>query len=210
MLEKSDIVLQTEAILRQRYSFIPKNKSEEAIIGISNFLDRYIPGVIADKTFQIDLMKTIHRIFDFQFGGIAVRDPDGMYRMKISYGLTSESEKSYKQLTFSPNDLFDESNYPSTATSDITRFYMSETDPYKLNEISTYSRPQMMNQKRAAPDDMLENDYIDIYIKGNRDEILGYLELGVTRSGKLPSKSSIKWLETIAILLGLIFLDKSK
>jgi hypothetical protein len=136
---------------------------------------------------------------------MAVKDSDGKFRYKSVIGPTTEGVKTMLQIAYSSSDLFNETIYPSTAVSEITRFYMSENAPYAPDEISTYARPKMISEGRGAPDDMIEADYIDIYIRGARNEILGYFELGSTRNGKLPNKRTIRWLESIANILATIF-----
>jgi len=55
---------------------------------------------------------------------------------------------------------------------------------------------------------MLEGDYIDVDIRDWRGESIGYIELGATRSGKLPPKCTIKWIELIATMTGVIILER--
>ena len=204
MAGDQDTIKKTEAFLRQNYTPIPKNESEEATVAITNFLERYVSGMIPQRMILEELTKTMHRVFGFQYLCIAVRDRDGKIRYKTSIGLTSEAMRALYEVEYSDSDLFDESTYPSTAISDITRFYMAEGAPYTPNEVSTFSRPQMLGQERRSPDDMIEGDFFNIFIKGARGEILGYLELGVTRNGKLPPRSSLRWLEAIARILAII------
>jgi|YelNatPaOPRAMG01_1025707.scaffolds.fasta_scaffold07517_11 hypothetical protein len=199
-----DIVKKTETFLRQSYTPIPKNESEEAIVAITNFLERYVQGLIPQRMILEELTRTIHRVFGFQYVCIALRDRDGRFRYKTSIGLTSEAMKALFEIAYSDADLFDESTYPSTAISDITRFYMAEGAPYTPNEVSTFSRPQLLGRKRSSPDDMIEGDYFNVFIKGSKNEVLGYLELGVTRNGKLPARSTLSWLEVIARLLAIV------
>lgn len=204
MIGESDKLKQTENRLRQMYSFVAKNDTEEVIIAITNLIDRYSTGMIQFKTLLEELSRTIHRVFHFQYVCLAMKDLDGKFRYKTVIGPAQEGIKAMLQIAYTPSELFNENTYPSTAISEITRFYMSESVPYTPDEVTTYARPAMLNKERSAPDDMLEADYIDIYAKNARNEILGYIELGTTRDGKLPDKRIIMWIESIARIYSII------
>lgn len=205
MSGKPGSLIETEKFLRENYSGIAKGEVENAITAMESFL-----AIASSKEKPLHLIlaevaKTIHRTFDFQYVDIAIRDRrDGLYKYQIAIGLTPEAEKALLQTTYTASDLFDETNFPSTSVSNFTRFYMQESAPFKPVEIATYARPKMLTQARKSPDDMMEGDYINIFVHGRMREILGYIEVGTTRSGKLPSKNTIRWLELMASLLGTI------
>ncbi|MEM3038237.1 MAG: hypothetical protein QXE45_02455 [Thermoplasmata archaeon] len=204
MSDNQEISKKTEAFLRQNYTPVPKTDSEEILIAMINFLERYVSGAIPQRMILDELLRTIHRTFGFQYLCIALKEKDGMYRYKTSVGLTSEATRALREIAYSDSDLFDESEYPSTVISENTRFYMAEGMPYKPGEEATYPRPAILMQKRNAPEDMLEGDFFNVFVRGARNEVLGYLEIGVTRNYKLPEKRSLIWLETIARILAII------
>lgn len=199
----------TEELLRRTYTPVSKDKSEEILIGITNFLERYTSGAIPEKMMLEEAIRIIHRTLDFQYLGIAVRDSDGMFRYKTVVGLAADAAKALYKIAYSESDLFNENDYPSTIISDITRFYMGESSPYRPGEEYTFSRPAMLGKKRMSPDDMIEGDFFNIFIKGERNEILGYIELGVTRNSKLPDRRSIIWIELISRILAIMLTNKA-
>ena len=156
-------------------------------------------------TILTDAAKLIHRNFEFQYVSIAMKDPtDEKFRYVVALGLIPSAEAAYKEIRYSHADLFDESVFPSTKVSTYTHFYMSEDAPYKPGEEKSYNRPNQLSVERANPDDMLEGDYIDVFMQGYLREVTGYFELAGTRSEKLPSKVTIRWMELIASLLSAI------
>lgn len=197
------VVSGTEKILREQYSGTPKDNHENIMFAVSSLLSRSIGQESVDDILK-DALRTIHRLFDFQFVAIALKDRDEVFRYKVQLGLTPESEKKYFEIQYTAADLFDDTSFPSTAVSDITRFYMAENSPYKEAEIGSYARPTHLGDKRARADDMVEGDYIDFYIRDWKNEVIGYFELASTRSKKLPTRDNIRWLELIATLLGIM------
>lgn len=207
LFEKMNPTDQIERILRTNYSGISQNRYEDIMSAVSVFISHSIEKK-SIETILKEAVSIIHRLFDFQFVAIALKDRDGIFRYKVQLGLSQEAERKYFELEYSPSDPLKESTFPSTAVSDLTRFYMQENTPYKEDEIETYARPILLTQKRMTADEMLEGDYIDVDIPGWRREIIGYFELGMTRSKKLPPKGTIKWLELIATMIGAIISER--
>jgi len=167
-------------------------------------------SIDSDSTEKIakETLTVIHRLFDFQYIYIALKGEDGLFRYIAQLGLPKEKEDALFKIAYSKDDLFDESSYPSTRLSDITRFYMSESMPFKLDEIDTFGRTLMIDQRRSNPNEMIEADYFDMYIKDYNQEILGYIELSMTRSRMLPDRMTIAWVELIATLVGMLISKK--
>jgi len=197
----------TERMLREQYSGTPSNPNENIMFAVSSFAARSIGQDSIDVILK-DATRTIHRLFDFQFVAISLRDRDDVFRYKVQLGLTAESEKKYFDITYTPSDLFDDTSFPSTSVSEITRFYMAENAPYKEDELGSYARPTHLADKRPRADDMVEGDYIDIYIRDWKNEVIGYFEVASTRGKKLPTRDAIRWLELIATLLGMMISKK--
>ena len=207
MIGKSSALSVTEKLLRDNYSRISRDEDEDAFSAVESLI-AHINGMEPIHSVLIETMKTIHRSFDFQFIAIALRNNDGNYRYKVSSGLSSESEKALFSISYSPADLLNESIYPHTSISDITKFFMSEDEPYTPNEIATFSRPNMLTRTRESPDNMIARDFIDIFFKNRSKEIIGFIEVSEPRSGKLPKRGTIVWLELIATLLGAYLCDR--
>jgi hypothetical protein len=200
-----DQKLELSRMIRERYSPIKREEKDSIVDGIEQFLKSAMSPRTPMHTILMDAAKLIHRNFEFQYVSIAVKDPvDEKFRYIVALGLTPSAEAAYKEIRYSHADLFDESVFPSTKVSTYTHFYMAEDAPYKPGEEKSYTRPSLLSMTRANSDDMLEGDYIDVFMQGYVRDITGYFELAGTRSGKLPSKTTIRWMELIASLLSTI------
>ena len=208
MIGKPSALSAIEELLRDNYSPISRDADENAFSAVESLI-----AYIKDRRKPIrsvlsETIRTIHRSFDFQYIAIALRNIDGNYRYKASSGLSTESEKVLFSLSYSQADLLDESKYPYTSISDITKFFMSEDEPYTLSEIATFPRPNILARTRESPDDMIAKDFINIFFKNRSKEIIGYIEVSDPRSGKMPKRGTIVWLELIATLLGACLCDR--
>lgn len=209
MLEKSEILESTLNLLRKEYRGFPKNGDENAMIAVASFIAHAIESN-SEENIAKEAIRIIHRLFDFQFVSIALKDRNGKFRYVAQLGLPREKELVLFKIRYSNEDLFDEESYPSTKLSEITRFYMSESNPFKEDEIETFGRPVMIGKVRLNPDEMLEADYFNVYITDWNQEIIGYFELSLTRSRKLPDRTTIAWIELIATLMGMIISEGTK
>lgn len=194
---------------RERYSRTSRDDNDAVIEGFEHFLQFTMTPRATVRAILDEAAKLIHRNFDFQYVGIAMREKtDGLYRYVASIGLTKSAEMSYREIRYSYSDLFDGSTFPSVKVSNFTYFYLAEDAPFKPGEEKSYSRPNLLAASRNAEDEMLEGDYIDVYMYGHLREVVGFIELGGTRSGKLPNRLAIRWIELIASQIAAIALQK--
>lgn len=209
MLERSEILESTLGILRKDYRGFPKDRDENAMIAVASLISHSI-GSDSPERMVREAITIIHRLFDFQFLSVALRGQDGMFRYVAQLGLPKDKERALFDIRYSIDDLFDEESYPSTQISDITRFYMSESTPFKESEIDTFGRPVMIGKKRLSPDEMLEADYFNVYITDWNREPIGYFELSLTRSKRLPDRTTIAWVELIATIVGMMISRRTR
>lgn len=136
---------------------------------------------------------------------IGIRDPkDGMYRYVAMSGLPDDQWQAHKVLSYSFQDLFDQSKYRSSSISGLTKLFMVEDSPYNPDEISTYNSRLSSAMIRRSAEDCNEGDYFDIHIVGPGDKLLGWIEISGTSHGKMPGAHVIRWIEMIATVLGLV------
>lgn len=201
--------LEISKLIRERYSALKQEEKDPIVDGIGQFLKMAMSPKTPMTSILTEAAKLIHRNFEFQYISIAIKDPaDEMFRYVVAFGLTPSAETAYKEIRYSHADLFDESVFPSTKISPYTHFYMSEDAPYKPGEEQSYGRPSQLGAARKNPDDMLEGDYIDVFMQGYLRDVIGYFELAGTRSEKLPTKTTIRWMELIASLLSAIAMHR--
>ncbi|MDH4122697.1 MAG: hypothetical protein OEV21_01220 [Thermoplasmata archaeon] len=197
-----------EKILRERYSPVSRDEEENLSDAIESLLARINDRRKTTQSILDETMRMIHRSFDFQYISILLRDNDGIYRYKVATGVSDISKKTLLSICLSEADLLDQSTYPSTSISNITKFFMSENEPYRPGEEMAFSRPKMLSRIRESPDDMLEGDFIEFFFRNRSNKIIGFIEAADSRNGKLPKRGTIIWLELIATLLGAILCDR--
>jgi len=71
-------------------------------------------------------------------------------------------------------------------------------------EKDLFGRTYQLGEKRTSYDEFHEGDYIDFWIYGSNDDLIGWIELTRSGDGKLPSRTSVRWIELIADVLGSI------
>lgn len=204
MFEKSIAVAAIERLLKENYSPNYRDEDENVGNGIVLLLARINDKEQTTQSILDETVRTIHRFFDFQYISIGLKDGDGNFRYKVTSGVTEAARKALLSMSISEAEFEDQTIYPFTSVSETTKFFMSEYEPYRSDEVLTYSRPKLLSQARKHPDDMLVGDYIEFYLRNRSNEVIGYIEVGEPRSEKLPNRRSIVWLELIASLLGAV------
>ena len=210
MVEKSVKFSEYSRQLREIYSPVARDDTERIMEGIDALLSNSRSRAITTKAFLEDAMKLIYRMFDFREIALGLKDrKDGLYRYEVILGYRKDSEVAYKQLVYKAGEMADSKKYPvGVYISRYGEYSMVEGQPYKQGEEETYNRPLMLKKERAAPDDFIEGDYIQIYFYGVKGDYLGWIELSGPKSGKIPPRSTIKWIEFIAQIIGTIVYER--
>ncbi|HDP96070.1 MAG TPA: hypothetical protein ENN25_00030 [Euryarchaeota archaeon] len=194
-----------KAHLKEYYSSIKHGESEKILEGIQKLV--FFAGSTNDTldTILEEAARTIYRLFEFKEILIGIRDPkDKMYRYVISIGFRKDADQKLKLIRYTKEEFFDPNIYPGIWISKQTKYFLSEDEPYDDDEIDTFNRPLIFQELRKSGDEFREGDYIDVHIFGPRGEMIGWIELSNTRDGRIPSRSSIFWLELIAAFLSVI------
>lgn len=178
----------------------------EAVCGLCRMLER--PDLDTDA-FTEEAANLISKIFGIDTVAIGVRDPvDKLYKYRAVVGLEKEAEEGYKSLAYTREQLLEPSTYPSYEISDHTRLFLTEDHPYAAGEESTYHRPGLIGLKRRTITDCLEADYMDFFFYGPGGDVLGFIETSGTRLRKLPDTATIRWIELIASIMGIVLQAK--
>lgn len=127
---------------------------------------------------------------------------DGKFRYEVMMGLKPGTWDAHKKIAYTYEQFSDATVYKPREISKFTKLFLSEDNPYADGEEQTYERPIMLKSKRRALDDSIEGDYLDIYIFGKNDELLGWIETSGTVTNKIPDTSTIKTIELLASLIG--------
>lgn len=149
----------------------------------------------------------ISRQFGIDNVAIGLKDPDGLYRYKAMVGLRDLALEGHKQIAYRKEDFFENPHFRGTDISKQSRIYLAEDNVLTEEEKTTFNRPVLLALKRRTVKDSLEGDYIDTKIWGRNEELLGWIEISGTRTMKLPDATTVRWVETIASLVGAALLS---
>ncbi len=136
---------------------------------------------------------------------IGLKDPsDGRYKYQVMAGLEDSEWQAHKKLSYSLDQFDNPSLYKFMKISKYTRLYLAEDNPYGSNEEETYSKPLMLMSERKSLEDTIEGDYLDIYVYGKGEELLGWIEISGMNNGKFPDIQTIKVVELLASIIGIV------
>ena len=210
MMKGSGASNETAKLIRDRYSPIPRDEDEKVMDGIQKLMLIARDPTLPLKAFLDETGRLIHRLFDFREIAIGMKSKnDNLFRYEVLIGFSRDAERARKKLTYTHDEMTDSKKYPGGITiARKTEFMLVEFQPYKSGEEDTFNRPSQLTKKRASIEDIIDGDYIDIYFFGRKDEVIGWIELAGTRSGKMPSRSTIRWLELISSIIASVICER--
>jgi len=160
---------------------------------------------ILEETMKIIYHNTVFREISI---GLKSED-DGLFRFKAYLGLGPAAQTAHSQVAYHLEEMFETDKYPGIMLSETCEFCISEGAEYDDVEKKMFNRPSILATGRKLSDEFFEGDYIDFLIYGHNKELLGWIEVGKTKDGKLPPRIDIYYIETIASILGTI-MDRFK
>lgn len=196
-----------EKMLISKYSPITDTPEEQFLEGILKFIEYTKTAGITSHVILLEAARMIRRLTEFKEIAIGVKDRDGMFRFAAMIGFKEEAEAARKKLAYTLADMKDGSAYQYMRLCKSSQIMLAENGPYKPGEEETFNRPALLEKPRAAPDDMIEGDYIDIFLNDREKEIMAWLELSGTKDGKMPKRETILWMELFAACLTTVLLN---
>jgi len=152
-------------------------------------------------TFLLDAAMMLNRLFEFKEVAIGLKDADdGRFKYAVTLGFLPTTQEAMRKIAYTSEDMSDHTNYRDIKLGRISEFVIDSPE----QELRTFNRPALIHKKRSTVDEFLEGDYIDIYLFGTADEMIGWVELAGPKSGKIPDADTIRWLELIASVIGRI------
>jgi hypothetical protein len=109
----------------------------------------------------------------------------------------------HNKIAYTYDEVTDSRKYKPITISHHTQLFLAEDNPYGEDEQDTYSEHLMRQFKRKSATDSVEGDYIDLFLYGPQDEILGWIEISGTWDGRIPDARTIRCLEIVASILGI-------
>jgi hypothetical protein len=201
---------ETAKLLRDRYSPIARDDDEKIMGAIQKLLLIVRSPNVPLRTILDEIGKSIHRLFEFKEIAIGLKSKnDGLFRFEVLIGFNSDAQRAMRKLTYTNDDMLDSKKYPNGIM--ITKkveFMPVEIKPFKSGEEIAYNRPSLLAKERSSMEDFIEGDYIILYLSGRKDEVIGWVELSGTRSGKVPSRGAMRWLELIVSILASVICER--
>jgi hypothetical protein len=190
-----------DAFLKEYYLPDPDSKEESRISEIGIFLSSPLAFSGRSEELFLGLGELIRRVTEFEEISFGVLEDDGMYRYHGLLGYGEEAAKARCSIVYDSKDISDGVAFKSIRTGRNSHIYLSEYTPFKPGEEATFNHPELLGKPRKNADDMIEGDYLDIFLYGKQKKVIGWIELSGPRNGKLPTRDDILYLEYLASCL---------
>lgn len=198
--------LTTEEIargMRMNYGQWSRNSAQKVMDGVQDLLALARSNNLDIADFLAKAAKMVHQQFRFRWVAIGTRShADGLYRYDALVGFREDAVQARKREEFKREDFDGTGKYRGWQVSHQTMLFLEEDKPYTAGAEATFNRPALMHSSRRSPDDSLEADYLDVNIYGEKDELIGWIEISGTVLGKLPDINTIRWVEMVASIIG--------
>jgi hypothetical protein len=189
--------------MKFEYAHNLRDPARRAIEALQDILDCFSSPSVDVKDVMQKVADTICKSFGIDNAAIGLRSPDGMYRYNAISGMREEAASSTLKLVYSIDQFQKDGEYNGTMISKRSKLYLAEDNEYKGLDLTAMNRPGLVGLKRRSLTDGLEADYIDTFIVGPHEELLGWIEISGTRTGKLPDVATIRWVEAAASLIAI-------
>lgn len=190
--------------LQFEYSYGLKDDERRRLDALQTLLSHFEKPVLDVQALLKDAADVINRQLKIREVSIGLRSPrDGLFRYEVFAGFRKDAEEAHKKITYDDQQFFNDDKYKCTELGKRTRVFLAEDAPYLESEQDAYNRPALLKAvSRATPMDSIEGDYIDIIMPGLNGEPAGWIEIACTVGGKIPDVNTIRWIETMAMVLG--------
>jgi len=193
--------------LLKKYSKVPENENErlmEILMGLvqSDWGDRD-----SSDAFLNNVVNTLQRKFQFKTVAIGLRDKkDGKFRYRIIKGFSDSARQNLAKMEYSYDDMLDDGKYPGIKISKTIEFSSVIDEPEA--ELFTFSQPSKIKEPRKSLNEFKEGDYFHIYLYGEKNTLVGWIECGHKPNNELPSRNDFKWLELFCAIISQIIWEK--
>ena len=202
-----------ETTLRHNFWQIPKDENEKILDHLWKFVGNAIANDLSQKQICAEATKLISRALPFAEVSLALRVPKTkIFKYEGLTGFRPEVEKTMREATFTEEVARGHDREPSIRIDDYLDFEIAEGKSLIdiKDELLQYNRPGKIQDERKAFDEMKEGDYIALFFRGVRGELLGYVELEAPRNRKLPQGNVLKWLEIFGMIFGILLQSAKK
>jgi len=203
MANPTAVAARIEALLKSRYRQLPRDDNERILDAVLRFWQQVQDGKLSKDSLLQEVAEVIHRSLMFQEIAIALKDPkDDLYTYQTFVGFTKDAIEDMRSQAYSEAEARAFDRLPGIKVSKLIEFTISEA-PQKAGEEAQFNRPILAAMPRKADDEFTFGDYMNIYICGKDDELLGFIEVSGPRDGKMPTGNRMKGLELLASMTGI-------
>lgn len=188
--------------LKFEYSHKLKDPTQKSLEALQSLLEYFTKPVMDSRELMKQVAETICKQFGIDNCAVGIKSAeDGMFKYVILAGFREEAAENQKKLSYTYDQFTQSGEFNGTMISRYTKIYLAEDNEYRGIEKLAYNRPLLLGLRRRSLNDSLEADYIDTYIYGQNEELLGWIEISGTRTGKLPEAATIRWIEAAAAVI---------
>ncbi|MDH4122613.1 MAG: hypothetical protein OEV21_00795 [Thermoplasmata archaeon] len=203
MKRQIETYIQMTESINERYSPVSKDENEMILDAIRMFNAELLETKDVMQVLQ-NAAEVIYSVFGLKEILIGLKGGDGLFRYKVVIGHTKKAEAAIRNAAYQVEEMSMSDEFPAITICNTSEFSLKEDLPDNVMEIRQFNRPAELSKPRTSTDAMMEGDYLDVYIFGKKDEMLGWIEVSSPSDGKLPSKETIKGLELLASILGIV------
>lgn len=189
--------------LKFEYSHTLKDHTQKALESIQDLLEHFTKPVMDVQDLMQQVADNIRKQFGIDNVAIGLKSPqDGKYRYVVLSGFREDAAQNHLSLVYTIDEFYKDGDFNGTFISKYSKIFLAEDNEYRDVEKVAYNRPLLLGLKRRSLTDALEADYVDSFILGLNEELLGWIEISGTRTGRLPDAVTIRWVETAAAIIG--------
>ncbi|MEM2839425.1 MAG: hypothetical protein QXE18_04985 [Thermoplasmata archaeon] len=191
--------------LKERFSYEQCKPDDPRIIEcLIDLVSKHQKNSVA--AFLLDCAMLISKKFEFKEVCIGLKDrADGLYKYGVIVGALPASQEALKKITYTYEDMISDEKYPGFKIGRFSKYCMTESAE---TEQKTFNRPALVGKPRQSLDDFIEGDYIDTFMYGGGDELIGWVEVASPKSGKIPDKEKLLWLELVVAIISRIVWER--
>lgn len=189
-------------ILREKYSSVSQNENEMIIDAVRMFNAELLETKDIDRVIQ-EAGELIFSVFGFKEVLIGLRESNGLFKYREILGHSKKAEEAIVNAEYRIEEMACCEDFPCVRVSNFTEFCLKEDAPDDEMEIRQFNMPSDLAKERTSLEDMMEGDYIDVFIYGADDRMLGWIEVSYPSNGKFPTRETVRGLELLASVLGI-------
>ena len=206
-----DLAKRIDSTIRSNLRQLPRDENEKILTNLWKFIGSAIVNDWSQKVICDEAAKLINRSLPFAEISLALRVPGtSNFKFEALVGFRVDVEKELRTRVYTEAEALGHDREPSLRIDNFLDFEIAEG---KCNIDQEYehlfNRPTKITDQRKSIDEMKEGDYLALYFRGIRGELLGFVELEAPRDRKLPQGNALKWLEVFGMIIG-ILLQSSK